>query len=162
MAVFLSGQDLSPPFIKRILLVFELLLFLFQAPGCSNKLSLEAFLFEGFLWDDKIFVSEADLLFGFWHIVVVLRIFVISVFRAIFPLFPLVLFECGLDGVFGIFGIIRSPLSPVPVLLSFARRDCDRHRWHRRFGGLSMGLSSSGLGLSSSSFLSRVSTMYTS
>ena len=64
VTVFLSGQDLSPPFIERIMFGFELLMFLFQAPGCSNELSLEAFLFEGFLWDDKIIITKANILFG--------------------------------------------------------------------------------------------------
>ena len=108
MAVFLNGQDLSPPFIQRILLGFELLLLILQAPGCSNELSHEAFLVEGFLWDNEVFVIEANLLFGLWHIATVLRIFVFSMYRAIFTLFPFVLFGHGLDGVFGIFGIVWS------------------------------------------------------
>ena len=62
---------------------FVLLLFLFQALCCGDELSLEAFLFEGFLWDDKVFITEANVLFGFWHIVAILRIFVISVFGTI-------------------------------------------------------------------------------
>ena len=65
LVVFLSGQDLSPPFIQCILLGFELSLLLLQGPGYSNELSLEAFLVEGFLWDNKVLVIEADLLFGF-------------------------------------------------------------------------------------------------
>ena len=64
VAVFLSGQDLSPPFIECILFGFELLLFLFQETNYSDELSLEAFLFEGFLWDDKIIVTKANILFG--------------------------------------------------------------------------------------------------
>ena len=48
MAVFLIGQDLSPPFIERILFSIELLLFLFQASSCGDELSLEVFLIEGF------------------------------------------------------------------------------------------------------------------
>ena len=71
MAVLLGGQDLSPPFIERILFSFELLLFLFQAPSCGDELSLEAFLLEGFLWDDKVFVTEANILLGDLHIIVV-------------------------------------------------------------------------------------------
>ena len=71
MVVLLSGQGLGPPFIERILSSFELLLFLFQAPRCGNELSLEAFLLEGFLWDDKVFITEANILFGDWHIIVV-------------------------------------------------------------------------------------------
>ena len=66
VAVFLSGQDLSPPFIKCVLFSFELLLFLFQAPSYGDELSLEAFLFEGFLWHDEIFVAKADILLGDW------------------------------------------------------------------------------------------------
>ena len=42
----------------------NLLLFLFQAPCGGDETSLEAFLFEGFLWDDEIFVTEANILFG--------------------------------------------------------------------------------------------------
>ena len=66
VAVLLGGQDLGPPFIEHILFSFELLLFLFQAPRCGDELSLEAFLLEGFLWDDKVFVTEAHILFGNW------------------------------------------------------------------------------------------------
>ena len=108
MALLLGGQNLSPPFIERILLIFERLLFLFQAPYYGGEPSLEAFLFVGFLWDDKVFVAEANILFEDWHIVVVFRIFVIGVFGVVLTLFPFILFGCGLDGVFGIFGIIRS------------------------------------------------------
>ena len=108
LAVFPSGQDLSPPFAQRILLFFELLLLPLEDLSCSNKQSLEAFLVEGFLWDNEVFVTEANLLFGFWHVIVVLRIFVVSVSGAIFTLFPFILFGRGLDGVFGIFGIVRS------------------------------------------------------
>ena len=71
MAVLLGSQDLGPPFIECILFSFELLLFPFQALRCGDELSLEAFLLEGFLWDDKVFVTEANVLFGDWHIVVV-------------------------------------------------------------------------------------------
>ena len=42
----------------------NLLLFLFQAPCGGDETSLEAFLFEGFLWDDEIFINEAHILFG--------------------------------------------------------------------------------------------------
>jgi hypothetical protein len=42
----------------------KLLLFLFQAPRGGDELSLEAFLFEGFLWHDEIFVTEANVLLG--------------------------------------------------------------------------------------------------
>ena len=63
-AVFLGGQDFSPSIIEQILVSLKLLLFLFQAPRSGDKLSLEAFWFEGFLWDDKIFVTEAHILFG--------------------------------------------------------------------------------------------------
>ena len=108
MAVFLSGQDLSPPFIKCILFGLELLLLLLQAPGCGDELSLEVFLVEGFLLDNEVFIAVANLLFGLWHVVADLRIFVVSVYGAIFTLFPFILFGCGLDGVFGIFGIVRS------------------------------------------------------
>ena len=64
MAVLLGGQDLGPPFIERVLFSFELLLLLFQAMHYGDELSLEAFLFEGFLWDDEILITEAHILFG--------------------------------------------------------------------------------------------------
>ena len=47
LAVFLSGQDLSPLFIQRVLFFFELQLLPLQAPGYSNEFSLKAFLVEG-------------------------------------------------------------------------------------------------------------------
>ena len=59
MAVFLSGLDLSPPFNECILFSFELLLFLFQASRGGDELSLEAFLFEGFLWDCLLYTSPS-------------------------------------------------------------------------------------------------------
>ena len=37
LAVFLSGQDLSPPFIQHVLLFFELLLLPLQASSCGNE-----------------------------------------------------------------------------------------------------------------------------
>ena len=64
VAVFLSGHGLSPPFIGRIMFSFGLLLFLFQAPRGGDELSREAFLFERFLWDNKMFVTKANILFG--------------------------------------------------------------------------------------------------
>ena len=69
VVVLLGTQDLGPPFIKRILLSFELLLFIIQAPRYDDELSLETFLFEGFLWNNKIFVTEVNILFGDWHII---------------------------------------------------------------------------------------------
>lgn len=107
LALFLSGQDLSPPLIQHVLLFFELLLLPFQAPSCGNELLLEAFLIERFFWDDEVFVTKANLLFEFWHEVAVLRVFVVSASRAALTFFPLVLFGCGLDKVFGIFGVVR-------------------------------------------------------
>ena len=62
--VLFGGQDHGPAFVERILFSFELLLFLFQAPRGGDELALKAFLFEGFLWDDEIFVTEANILFG--------------------------------------------------------------------------------------------------
>ena len=63
-AVFFGSQDLGPSVIEHILFGLKLLLFLFQAPRSGDELSLEAFLFEGFLWHDEIFVTEADILLG--------------------------------------------------------------------------------------------------
>ena len=42
----------------------NLLLFLFQAPRGCDELSLEVFLFEGFLWDDEVTVTKANIHFG--------------------------------------------------------------------------------------------------
>ena len=63
-SVFLSSQDLGPSVVERILFGLKLLLFLFQASRGGNELSLEAFLFKGFLWKDEIFV--AIVFFGDW------------------------------------------------------------------------------------------------
>ena len=65
---------------------------------------LEAFLFEGFLWDDEIFINAAHILLGSRQIVVVFRVLMISMFGALLPLLPLVLFRRGLDGV--VFGVV--------------------------------------------------------
>ena len=62
-AVFFGGQDLGPSVVERILFGLKLLLFLFQAPRSGDELSLEAFLFEGFLWHDEILIAEANIFF---------------------------------------------------------------------------------------------------
>ena len=62
-AVFLGCQDISPSVDEQVLFGLKLLLFLFQALRGGNELSLEAFLFEGFLRDDELFVAEANILF---------------------------------------------------------------------------------------------------
>ena len=106
--ILLGVQDLSPPFIQCVLFFFEMPLLPLQAPSCGNELSLKAFLVERFLWDNGFLVTEAGLLFGYWHIVVVLLIFVSSAFGTMLTLFPLVLFGCGLDRVFGMFTNVQS------------------------------------------------------
>ena len=80
-------------------------MFLFEAPCSGDELSLEAFLFEGFLWDDEIFNTEAHILFIERQVIVVLRVLVIGVFRVLMILLPLVLFGRGLDWV--VFGVVR-------------------------------------------------------
>ena len=62
-AVFFGCQDISPSVDEQILFGLKLLLFLFQAPRGGDELSLEAFLFEGFLWDDEVIVTKANILF---------------------------------------------------------------------------------------------------
>ena len=61
-AIFFGSQDLGPSVVERILFGLKLLMFLFQASRGGDELSLEAFLFEGILWDDKVFVTMASVL----------------------------------------------------------------------------------------------------
>lgn len=63
-SVFLGGQDLGPSVSEQILVSFELLLLLLQAPRSGHKPSLKANLFRGILRHAEFIIVEAHLVFG--------------------------------------------------------------------------------------------------
>ena len=71
-SIFFGGQDLGPSVSEQILVNFELLLLLLQAPRSGYKPALEALLFDGILRHDKSFVAEAHLVFGERHVIIIL------------------------------------------------------------------------------------------
>ena len=79
-SVFLGRQDFSPSVCEQILIILELLLLLFQASCSGYKRSLEALLLYGILWYAEFVVTEAHLVFGGRHIVIVLQVSVRHLF----------------------------------------------------------------------------------
>ena len=62
-SVFLGGQDLGPSVVEQILVSFELLLLLLQAPRSGHKPSLKANLFHGILSHAKLSIAKAYIIF---------------------------------------------------------------------------------------------------
>ena len=78
-SIFLGCQYFSPSLCEQILIILELLLFLFHASCSGHKLALEALLLYGILRHAEFIVAEAHLVFGGGH-VVVLRVSVCLLF----------------------------------------------------------------------------------
>ena len=79
-SVFLDRQDFGPSVCEQVLVSLELLLLLLQASCSGYKLALEALLLYGILWYAEFVVTEAHLVFGGRHIVIVLQVSVCCVF----------------------------------------------------------------------------------
>ena len=106
-SVFLGRQDFSPFVGEQILVSLELLLLLFQASCSAYKLALEALLLYGILWYAEFVVTEAHLVFGGRHIVIVLQVSVCRLFIwADLPVFLFGLLEGGLIRIVFLFGAI--------------------------------------------------------
>ena len=106
-SVFLGCQNLGPFVCEQVLISLELLLLLFQASCSGYKPALEALLLYGILWDAEFVVTEAHLVFGGRHIVIVLQVSVCRLFVwASLPVFLFGLLEGGLTRIIFLFGTI--------------------------------------------------------
>ena len=106
-SVFLGRQDFGPSVCEQILVSLELLLLLFQASCSGYKLALEALLLYGILWYAEFVVTEAHLVFGEGHIVIILQVSVYRLFVwARLPVFLFGLLEGGLIRSVFLFGTI--------------------------------------------------------
>ena len=106
-SVFLGRQDLDPSVCEQILISLELLLLLFQASCIGYKPALEALLLYGILWYTEFVVTEAHLVFGGRHIVIVLQVSARRLFVwASQPVFLFSLLEGGLIRILFLFGTI--------------------------------------------------------
>ena len=105
--VLLGCQDLGPSVCEQILVSFELLLLLLQAPRSGHKPSLKANLFRGILGHAEFIIAEAHLVFGGRRIVVILQISVCRLFIwADLPVFLFDLLEGRLIRIVFFFGTI--------------------------------------------------------
>ena len=73
-SIFLGCQDLSPSVCEQIFISLELLLLHLQASCSGYKPALEALLLDGILKHDMFIVTEAHLVFGERHIIVILQV----------------------------------------------------------------------------------------
>ena len=102
------AQDLDPSVCVQIFIRLELLLLLFQASCSGYKPALEALVLYGILRIAEFIVTEAHLVFGGRHIVVILQVSVCCLFIwANLPVFLFGLLEGRLIGIVFIFGTIR-------------------------------------------------------
>ena len=108
-SVFLGREDLSPFVCEQILISLELLLLLllFQASCSGYKPALKALLPYGVLRNAAFIVTEAHLVFGGRHIVIVLQVSVRRLFIwADLPVFLFGLLEVRLIRIVFLFGAI--------------------------------------------------------
>ena len=106
-SVYLGCQDFDPSVCEQILVSLELLLLFLQAFCSGYKPVLEALLLDGVLWYAEFVVTEAHLVFGGRHIVVILHVSVRRLFLwADLPVFLFGLFKGRLIRIVFLFGAI--------------------------------------------------------